>query len=97
MRRAEADISFFTRLLFAAYFLEAGIVLMVAPWSRFWDRNLFFSALPIFEGLVASRFLRGAVTGVGVITALAGLAELAAAVSGRRHADPEAAGPESIG
>jgi hypothetical protein len=70
---------------------------MVAPWSRFWDRNLFLSTLPVLEGLVANRFLRGAVTGVGVITALAGLAELAAAVGGRRRGDREAVGPGSIG
>jgi hypothetical protein len=69
---------------------------MVAPWSRFWDRNLFFASLPIFEGLVANRYLRGAVTGVGVVTALAGLAELAAAVGGRRHPESEAPDPESV-
>ena len=40
--RPEADISFLTRILFAAYFLEAGLILVVAPWSSFWDRNLFF-------------------------------------------------------
>ena len=39
--RPEADISFLTRILFAAYFLEAGLILVVAPWSGFWDRNLF--------------------------------------------------------
>jgi hypothetical protein len=72
-------------------------VLIVAPWSRFWDRNLFLSTLPLLEGLVANRFLRGAVTGIGVITALAGLAELAAAVGARRRDGREAVGPGSVG
>ena len=44
--RPEADISFLTRILFAAYFLEAGLILVVAPWSGFWDRNLFLSLHP---------------------------------------------------
>lgn len=95
-RRAEADISFFTRLLFAAYFLEAGLVLIVAPWSRFWDRNLFLASLPALDGLVSNLFLRGAVSGVGIVTTLAGLAELGAAVGARRRDDQEA-GPESVG
>ena len=30
-----------TRVLFAAYLLEAGLILIVAPWSAFWDRNFF--------------------------------------------------------
>jgi hypothetical protein len=69
----------------------------VAPWSRFWDRNLFLASFPALEGLASNLFLRGAVSGVGVITALAGLAELAAAVGARRRDDQQAAGPESIG
>jgi hypothetical protein len=84
-RRPEADISFFSRLLFAAYFLEAGLVLVVAPWSRFWDRNIFLASVPLLEGLVSNLFLRGAVSGVGIITAFAGLAELAGAVGSRRR------------
>ena len=39
-------ISLVTRLLLAAYFLEAGLVLIVAPWSAFWDRNFFVARLP---------------------------------------------------
>ena len=69
-------ISFITRLLFAAYFLEAGLILIVAPWSAFWDRNFFAAAFPLVDTLLSSPFVRGAVSGIGVITALAGLAEL---------------------
>ena len=42
-----------TRVLFAAYFLEAGLILIVAPWSAFWDRNFFASRLPI-DGVLLS-------------------------------------------
>jgi hypothetical protein len=71
-------------LLLAAYFLEAGIVLIVAPWSRFWDRNFFAERLPAIEQLLSSPFARGAVSGVGLVTTLAGLAEFGAAFATRR-------------
>lgn len=71
-------ISIISRLLFAAYFLEAGFVLMVAPWKyAFWDRNFFIEQLPLLESLLSNVFVRGAVSGIGGLTALAGLAELA--------------------
>ena len=71
-------ISIISRLLFAAYFLEAGFVLIVAPWkSAFWDRNFFFDHLPFLESLLSNVFVRGAVSGIGGLTTLAGLAELA--------------------
>jgi hypothetical protein len=75
-----------SRLLFAAYFLEAGLVLVLAPWSVFWDRNLFAAAYPSMRPFLQNAFVRGAVSGVGVITVLAGLAEVAAFVASRRPA-----------
>ena len=56
---------------------------MVAPWSAFWERNA-FAELPIVAGWLSNAFLRGAISGVGVITATAGLAELAGALRVRR-------------
>ena len=72
-----------SRLLFAAYFLEAGFILVVAPWSTFWDHNRFVPARPVFEAVLASAYARGAVTGIGAITVLAGIAELASLVAAR--------------
>ena len=79
----------FTRLLFAAYFIEAGLILIVAPWSAFWDRNFFAEALPALDRILASPFARGAVSGVGAITAIAGLTELGAVFLARRRAEPQ--------
>lgn len=76
MIEREADISTFTRLILAAYFLEAGLILLVAPWSAFWERN-FFARTETAAMILESSIVRGAVSGVGLITALAGLAELA--------------------
>ena len=83
-----------SRLLFAAYFLEAGFILAVAPWSAFWDHNRFAEARPSLEALLNSPYARGAVTGVGVITALAGLAELGSLIlSKSRRRDPDPPSP----
>jgi hypothetical protein len=84
-------ISFFTRVLFAAYFLEAGFILVVAPWSGFWERNFFAASAPALQPWLQSPFVRGAVSGVGVVTALAGLAELGGILSSRRSVRPPSA------
>jgi hypothetical protein len=66
-----------SRVLFAAYFLEAGLVLIVAPWKAgFWEQNFFIQYLPALESILQNVYVRGAVSGVGAVTALAGLAEL---------------------
>ena len=59
----------------------------MAPWSGFWDRNLFAQSESIGP-ILANPFVRGAVSGLGLITALAGLAELAGAFRSRRPAAP---------
>src|SRR3972149_6033405 len=53
----------FRSLLIAAYFLEAGVVLAVTPWSTFWDSNYFAGAVPMGGAILRSNFVRGAVTG----------------------------------
>ena len=52
----------------------------MAPWSTFWEHNRFAQARPSLEALLNSPYARGAVTGVGVITALAGLVELGSVI-----------------
>jgi len=86
-------LGFFVRLLFAAYFLETGLILVVIPWMPFWDRNLFMQMMPAVEGLLSSAYARGAVSGIGVVTAIAGVFELAAAFGVWRTAAPEGSKP----
>ncbi len=85
--------------MFAAYFLEAGFILTVAPWSGVWEHNRFTDSRPRLEAMLQSPYARGGVTGVGVITALAGLIELGSifVARARRHESNAAEGgnPES--
>ena len=63
---------------------------MIAPWSAFWEHNRFAATHAAVEALIGSPFVRGAVSGVGVITMIAGLSELLSVVLSRRR---EPAGP----
>lgn len=66
---------------------------MVAPWSAFWEQNGLVSWLPAGGIWLISPFVRGAVTGVGLITAIAGLIELAGVFGLRRVSDVGEAAP----
>ena len=66
------------RLLLLAYFVEVGLVLLVVPWSPFWDRNYFLDLWPAAAGVTHSNLVRGAVSGLGLINLWAAMAELAA-------------------
>lgn len=55
----------------------------MAPWSAVWERNRFVAQRPRLEEFLQSPYARGGVTGVGVITALAGLAELGSIFASR--------------
>src|SRR5262245_43729218 len=62
-------IRFVTRLLVAAYLIEAGLLLIFAPWvARVWQDNLFLDRVPWLESFLMSLFVRGAVTGLGLLT-----------------------------
>ena len=60
-----------------ALYIEIGLLLVVLPWSAFWERNYFVYAWPAFGPVLTNNFLRGAVSGLGVVNLFAGFAELA--------------------
>ncbi len=76
MIAGETHISTLSRLLYIAYFLEVGLILVFVPWSAFWDRNYFAESLPVLQLIVKNNFVRGAVSGIGVLNLVAGLADL---------------------
>ena len=64
------------------------LLLLVLPWSAFWDRNYFAAAWPGLRAILTNNFVRGAVTGLGFVNLYAGFADLALvfAARGRRDA-----------
>lgn len=81
------------RLLFVAFFFEVGFVLIVIPWSAFWDRNYFGHLLPPLQALLTNNFFRGAVSGLGVINVAVGVAELVSTVMTRVSQRPVSISP----
>jgi len=73
------------RLVYVAFFLEVGLLLVVLPWSGFWTRNYFAEAWPALHPLLTNNFVRGAVTGLGVVNLFAGFADLALVFAAREH------------
>jgi hypothetical protein len=71
------------RALFIAFFFEIGFALLVVPWSAFWDRNYFAEALPPIHVVITNNFVRGAVSGLGLINIFAGLGEIIAILLAR--------------
>ena len=64
------------RLFVVAFFFEFGIALLVVPWSAFWDRNYFAEAVPLIHTIITNNFVRGGVSGLGLINLISGLGEL---------------------
>lgn len=73
---AGARLALFRRLLFIALLLEAGLLLVLIPWSTLWDRNYLASLVPGLQACVSSNYVRGAVTGLGLVNVWTALVEL---------------------
>jgi hypothetical protein len=71
--------------------LEAGLLLLLIPWSTFWDRNYFVEMIPSARSILTSNYVRGAVSGLGILNLVAALGELADTF-GRRNHVPEDGG-----
>lgn len=64
-----------------------GLLLVLVPWSAFWDRNYFAELLPALRSIITNNYVRGAVMGLGLINVWAALSELADIFHGRARDD----------
>lgn len=55
------------RFLFVVYYAEAGALLTLAPWSRFWMRRVVLRSPEAFQPLLASPYFRSLIVGIGVL------------------------------
>ena len=53
------------------------------PWSAFWDHNYFLYVWPHLQPALSSAYLRGGVTGIGVLNLVAGAFEFVRALGAR--------------
>lgn len=78
--------------LLGAYFIGAGLLLSVAPWTTWWEHNLFASLLPDLSLWMSNTLVRAAVSAVGLLTIATGLVDLRTARRVRhRRPQPSAA------
>ena len=75
-------------MLITALLLEMGLLLVLVPWSAFWDRNYFADVVPFLRDVLSNNYVRGAVMGLGLINVWAALSELADIFHGRTRDDP---------
>ncbi len=71
--------------MFVAFFIEVGLLLIVLPWSTFWERNYFVFIWPFLRRVVTNDFVRGGVSGLGVVNLVAGFSELVPIFAVRDH------------
>ena len=60
MSRTEAAVRFLVQLYL-------GLLVMALPWLGFWTQNNLFTYSPVLMALAESGFVRGAVTGLGLL------------------------------
>jgi len=54
-------------ILFITFCLEIGIFLLVFPWTEYWDLNYFSGLVPSWQPVWDNMYVRGAISGLGVV------------------------------
>jgi hypothetical protein len=75
-------------LFFALYCLEAGLFFIVVPWTRLWAVNPLLQSTATISMLAANPFVRGFVSGFGVIHLIIGIKDILE-ITQRRQAGSE--------
>jgi len=73
--------------VYVAFFLEVGLLLVVLPWSSFWDNNYFVLKWPTIRPFLTNHFVRGGVTGLGGVNLVAGFVDLSLVFGARASRD----------
>lgn len=60
---------------------------MVLPWSGFWERNYFAQTWPELVPFITNTFVRGGITGLGLLNLVAGFSVLAPVFMARESRD----------
>jgi len=55
------------RVVLLLAWLEMGLVLILVPWSEFWETNYFLYQYPLLGFFVKNAFVRGAISGLGIM------------------------------
>jgi hypothetical protein len=70
------------RVVWLLLWLELGLILIIVPWSPFWDANYFVYRYPELGLVVNSSYIRGVISGLGVVNVFLALEAFRRRVSG---------------
>ena len=62
-------------VVYVLFCIELGLVLVVLPWLPLWSDNAFLAHLPSARRILEHGFLRGAISGLGIIDIWLGISE----------------------
>jgi hypothetical protein len=72
-------------LFFALYCLEAGLFFIVVPWTRVWTLSPLWHGNAALALLAVNPFVRGFVSGFGVVHVIIGVKDIIAVAQARRE------------
>ncbi len=72
------------------YRVVVGLLLLIVPWTGLLGQNYFADGWPLVRTVVASGFVKGAISGLGLVNLGAAVAEMVALVRKRSDAADEA-------
>jgi hypothetical protein len=55
------------RVVLALLCFELGVILVLIPWASFWERNFFLDRYPQLIPVLLNSYLRGAISGLGLL------------------------------
>ena len=75
-------------LFFALYCIEAGLFFTLVPWTRIWTLNPLLHSSVVIGFWADNPFVRGFVSGIGVVHLIIGVRELLRVMRERRSVQP---------
>ena len=81
----------FLRVFIMLVWFDVGLVLILLPWSMFWESNYFLNSYPSLIPILLNPFVRGAISGLGLVDALLAIDAF------RRHAKSQVPKSSSVG
>jgi hypothetical protein len=63
-------------VVFVAFCLFVGLFLVIFPWTELWDSNFFSTWIPAFHQYWDNMYVRGAISGIGVVNVYISFAEM---------------------
>jgi len=58
------------RIILLLLWLELGLLLVLLPWSDYWELNYFLNRFPSLIPYLLNPYVRGAISGLGLVDAI---------------------------